>query len=99
LEARAGCGVSPADRPEQAALRQLKCRQGFDQVWSLFSDDDRALLLAIVLRNISIGRAAETLGKSKPWTTQRIVAALDRLAEHFGIDASAAACGSSRAAA
>ena len=66
-------------------MKQLKCRQEFDQVWGLFSDDDRALLLAVVLRNISVGRTAEMLGASKPWTTQHLVDLLDRLCLHWDI--------------
>lgn len=51
----------------------------------------QALLLAVVLRNISVGRTAELLGWGKPRTTQRLVEVLDRLCEHFGIEADRAA--------
>jgi hypothetical protein len=66
-------------------MRQLRCRREFDAVWSLFSESDRALLLAVVLRNTAVGRAAETFGMSKPRTTHALVAALDRLCEHWDI--------------
>jgi hypothetical protein len=75
----------PQTGPKQTALQQLKCRREFDVAWSLFGDDDRALLLAVVLRNLRIGTTAEMLAKGKPWVTQRLVAALDRLCLHWDI--------------
>jgi hypothetical protein len=38
-----------------------------------------------VLRNTAVGRAAETFGISKPRTAHALVAALDRLCEHWDI--------------
>jgi hypothetical protein len=75
----------PSTGPTRTAMRSLRCRTAFDQVWSIFDDMDRSLLLAVVLRNIPVGRVAEMVGQSKPRTTQRLVAVLDRLCEHFVI--------------
>jgi hypothetical protein len=81
----------PSTGPTQNAMRQLKCRRTFDQVWSIFPESDRALLLAVVLRNIPVGRTADLLGWTKPKTTQAMVAVLDKLADHFGVEEDRAA--------
>ena len=45
----------------------------------------------MVLRNVFIGKTCETFGLSKPKTTQHLVGLLDRLCEHWVIDADRAA--------
>jgi hypothetical protein len=76
----------PATGPSTVALRQLKARQTFEAAWALFGDRDRALLVLVVVRHISVGRAAEMLALRKPLATETLVNALDRLAGHFGLD-------------
>jgi hypothetical protein len=75
----------PSTGPAGPALRQLRARQTFDGAWRLCCGHDRALLLAVVLGNMSLGKAADRLRVSKPWATQALVLVLDRLCEHFEI--------------
>jgi hypothetical protein len=75
----------PSTGPGAPALKQLGCRREFDRVRSLFGENDRALLVAVVLRNMSLTRAAELLAVSKPRMTETLVKALDKLVEHFEI--------------
>jgi hypothetical protein len=75
----------PSTGPGAPALRQLRARQTFDRAWRLFRDHDRALLLAVVLGNMSLAKAADRLRVSKPWATHALVLVLDRLCEHFEI--------------
>jgi hypothetical protein len=75
----------PALGPAKPALRQLKCRQQFDAAWALFTDQSCALLLSVVLQNRAVTRTAELLSVSVPWTTQKLVEALDLLVDHFEI--------------
>jgi hypothetical protein len=71
--------------PTSQAMRRLRCRSEFGAVWSILDERARALLLAVVLRNISIGRTAELLDVPKPRLTQALVAVLDRLCQHWDI--------------
>jgi hypothetical protein len=81
----------PTTGPSRTAMKQYHCRRRFDEVWSIFNEDDRAILLLVVLQNISIGRATEMLGASKPRLTQRLVSLLDRLCAHYEIGERSAA--------
>jgi hypothetical protein len=56
----------PAMWPMLTAQRQLHCRIEFDRAWSILDEQTRALLLAVVLRNISIGRTAECSTSRSP---------------------------------
>jgi hypothetical protein len=75
--------VSPG--PTTTAMRQLRCRQAFDQVWSLFTVEVRAILALVVLRREGVTAAAATLGLRKALLTQCLIEALDRLCLWFDI--------------
>jgi hypothetical protein len=77
----------PSTGPSATALRQLRCRTQFDRVWALFGTEAHAVLAAVVLKNLSVGRTAELLEMTKPLITQRLVEALDRLCLNFDIEA------------
>jgi hypothetical protein len=81
----------PQTGPTATAVRQYRCRRSFDAAWSLFNDTERALLLAVVLRNIAINRVCEMTGWSKHKTTEKVVASLDKLADHYDIKQAKAA--------
>lgn len=65
--------------PTTKAMRQLRCRREFDRVWSLFGLQTARLLAMVVLENMAVGPAAETLGITKPLASQKLVEALDVL--------------------
>jgi hypothetical protein len=71
--------------PDRRSLRQWQARRQFDRAWSLFDDPARAMLASVVLMNVAVGPTAETLGITKAQATERLVAALERLCEHWDI--------------
>jgi hypothetical protein len=75
----------PSMGPTTTAMRQLKARQQFTRVWSRFSEDHRAILIAVVLRNMSLTATAALFSISMPRLTQTAVELLDRLVEHFEV--------------
>jgi hypothetical protein len=77
----------PSQGPTRSALRQLRCKEAFTEAWKLFSDDAKAILILVVLKNTSLGKAVEVFeGRiSKPRLTQTLVEALDRLVDHWNI--------------
>jgi hypothetical protein len=75
----------PSQGPGAVALKQLRARKMFDRAWALFGELERALLLAVVLRNLSVTRAAAMGRLRQPLAMQRLIEALDRLVEHWDI--------------
>jgi len=75
----------PPTGPTPPALKQLRCRVGFDRAWSLFGDEDRATLAAVILGNVAMARYAEQSGLRVNLVKERLVAALDRLVDWFDL--------------
>jgi hypothetical protein len=75
----------PSTGPTRTAQRQLKCRIAFDAMWAMFNTQERALIVAVLLKNIAIGNAAELFEWTKPNTTEMLVSILDKLCERLGI--------------
>jgi hypothetical protein len=50
--------------PTRTAMHQLKCRMSFDAAWSLFTDNERALLLCVLLKNISVSKTPRCWGRA-----------------------------------
>jgi hypothetical protein len=75
----------PATGHKQTALKQLRARKMFDAAWSLFRTEERALLALVVLANVTVTQAADRLELRLPLAKQRLIEALDRLAEHFDV--------------
>jgi hypothetical protein len=73
--------------PSTTALRQWKAGRAFTRAWSCLDDQGRAVVAEVVLANKAVGPAAEMLALTQPQATQRLVEALDRLAQHFGLGA------------
>jgi hypothetical protein len=75
----------PSQGPGAVALKQLRAREQFTRVWSLFSENHQALLVAVVLRNVSLTATVALFSISMPRLTQTVVELLDRLVLHFEI--------------
>jgi hypothetical protein len=75
----------PATGPTTVAMLQLRSQQAFDAAWAVLDEDEQAMVLLVVLKNVATGRAAEHLGVSKPWFTDHLTGALDRLCAHYEI--------------
>jgi hypothetical protein len=81
----------PSTGPASPALRQLRARKTFDSAWSLFDDPTRAVLVGVVLSNLSLARCAAITGRSAHLSKQLLADALDRLVLHFDIERDMAA--------
>jgi hypothetical protein len=75
----------PQTGPSKPALRQLRCREGFERAWRLFGEDDRAMLAAVLLANTALTRYAAAVGMKPALAKQRLIEALDRLMEWFDL--------------
>ena len=70
----------------RTALHQLKAGKVFNAAWAVIeTDDQRAMLVLSVLRNVTVGKAAEQIGLTKALGTATLVAALDLLIAHWGV--------------
>jgi hypothetical protein len=76
----------PSTGPTNTAKRQLRARVEFDRVWRLFNDQQRAALVAVVLRNMSIARTCEFFDWPKAKLLAVLLPALDELVRHFDDD-------------
>jgi hypothetical protein len=76
----------PPSGPTKPALRQLRCRQTFEHAWSLFDENARAMLMLVVLRNMAVTRYAELAGVRPETAKERMLQALERLADWFDIE-------------
>jgi hypothetical protein len=75
----------PSTGPGAAALKQTKAARDFAAAWGTLDQDERAMLVLVVLRNTTISKAAIMLEISGPIMTRRLVTALDRLCDHYDI--------------
>jgi hypothetical protein len=75
----------PSQGPGAVALKQLRAREQFTRVWSLFSENHQAILVAVVLRNMSLTATAALFSITMPRLTQTVVELLDRLVDHFEV--------------
>jgi hypothetical protein len=77
----------PSQGPAMTAMRQLRAGRAFDAAWARFGDDDdtRAVLLAVVLKNVATSVAAERFGIGKHRLVELLTNALDVLIEHFAV--------------
>jgi hypothetical protein len=77
----------PSTGPTNAAMRQLRAVRAFGRMWSLFeSDVERALVVLVILKNLTLTPAAEMLDIKLALATQTLVAALDRLCKFLEIE-------------
>ena len=76
----------PPSGPTKPALRQLRCRQTFEHAWSLFDEDARAMLMLVVLRDMPMTRYAELAGIRAEIAKERMLEALEGLADWFDIE-------------
>jgi hypothetical protein len=84
----------PSTGPDSQALHQQRCWRGFVRVSAIFSKEDLLLLIHVVILNWSVAKWVRVLNLAGQRADarremSRLIAALDRLVEHYdsGIDA------------
>jgi hypothetical protein len=75
----------PVTGPTPTALRQLRCREGFDRIWALLDVDTRAVVGAVVLLNRPLTEFSGGQRMRHYAAKDRLITALGRMVLHFEI--------------